>query len=145
MLGCAIAAFRVELEYNQREEDLPMGICRYIDDDGKYRGDRYCNNAIAASVVSILVAITLMMIDLQVPCLSYNYSVSNLPVSCLCFLQWSWIFKTKYIIYHSCTSYNGVVCNSSFCNKAFLFVCLNEKWCYECLYYIDKTPLFYVK
>ena len=78
MLGCAIAAFRVELEYNLREEDLPTGICRYTEDDFKFRGDRYCNNAIAASIVSILVAMVLMIIDLQVPCLSYNYSVSLL-------------------------------------------------------------------
>jgi len=76
VLGCAIAAFRVELEFNRREEDLPSEICRYLDDDNSYRGDRYCNNAIAASIVSIIVAIVLMMIDLQVPCLSYNYSVS---------------------------------------------------------------------
>ena len=76
MLGCAIAAFRVELEYNRRGEDLPLEICKYLDDDTKYRGDRYCNNAIAASIVSIIVATVLMMIDLQVPCLSYNYSVS---------------------------------------------------------------------
>ena len=51
-------------------------ICPYTDDDERFRGDRYCNNAIAASIISILVATVLMIIDLQVPCLSYNYSVS---------------------------------------------------------------------
>lgn len=54
---------------------LPIQICNYTEDNGQYRGDRICNNAIAAAVSTILVAIVLMMIDLLLPCV--NTTVSN--------------------------------------------------------------------
>lgn len=70
-----ISAFRTELYFalNGGNRDLPVLICLYSEDD--IYGDRICNNAVAASVTSILVAIVLLLIDLQIPCLSSKVGI----------------------------------------------------------------------
>ena len=81
IFSIVIAAFRTELfsaatsttglttpQPNSRE--LPLRVCFYEDTDDDIYGDRICNNAMAASITSILVAIVLLLIDLQVPCVS---------------------------------------------------------------------------
>ena len=84
IFSIVIAAFRTELFSaatsttglatplpsfdNSRE--LPLRVCFYEDTDDDIYGDRICNNAMAASITSILVAIVLLLIDLQVPCVS---------------------------------------------------------------------------
>ena len=88
IFSIVIAAFRTELFSaatsttglttpqlifdNSRE--LPLRVCFYKDTDDDIYGDRICNNAMAASVISILVAIVLLVIDLQVPCVSSTVS-----------------------------------------------------------------------
>ena len=65
-----IAAYRTEL-YFAREfggRDQPVGVCTFHDDDDDVYGDRICNNGIASAIISILVAMALMLIDLQIPC-----------------------------------------------------------------------------
>ena len=84
VFSIVISAFRTELfsaatfpvfpPPSSTDRDLPLGICFYQESDDDIYGDRICNNAMAASVVSILVAIVLLMIDLQVPCVSSTVS-----------------------------------------------------------------------
>ena len=79
IFSTVIAAFRTELFSSSffptsDDRDLPLRVCFYEDTDDNIYGDRICNNAMAASVVSILVAIVLLMIDLQVPCVSSTVS-----------------------------------------------------------------------
>lgn len=75
-----MAAFRADLFLSLLNEsgtnDLPVQICLYSEDNGDYRDNRICNNALANAVVSrsILVAMELMMIDLIVPCLTVKVS-----------------------------------------------------------------------
>ncbi|XP_065901965.1 uncharacterized protein [Dysidea avara] len=77
ILASAIAAFRADLFSSLLDDsgrrDLPVEICTYSKDDGDYRGDRICNNALANAIVCILVAIALMMVDLLIPCLNTMY------------------------------------------------------------------------
>ena len=56
------------------DRELPLRVCFYENSNDDIYGDRICNNAMAASVISILVAIVLLMIDLQVPCVSSTVS-----------------------------------------------------------------------
>jgi len=91
-----IAAYRAELfsaaislRYDKGgDRELPLGICFFLDEDNDVYGDRICNNAIACAIVSILVAMALMIVDLQIPCtnamvcdlyinLLYKYSTTN--------------------------------------------------------------------
>ena len=74
-----ISAFRTELFSaelaNRRsplseDRDLPLSICYYEEPNDNIYGDRICNNAMAASVISIIIAIVLLAIDLHVPCVS---------------------------------------------------------------------------
>ena len=84
VFSIVISAFRTELfsaatfptsaPSSPGDRDLPLGVCFYQESDDDIYGDRICNNAMAASVVSILVAIVLLMIDLQVPCVSSTVS-----------------------------------------------------------------------
>ena len=81
IFSIVIAAFRTELfsalitpSGLDGSRDLPLGVCLYEDTDDDIYGDRICNNAMAASVTSILVAIVLLVIDLQVPCVSSTVS-----------------------------------------------------------------------
>ena len=85
-----IAAFRVELfsaaiverlsESNitsggATDRDLPLEFCFYFNEDDDIYGDRICNNALAGSIISILVAMVLLLVDVQVPCVSKSASV----------------------------------------------------------------------
>lgn len=83
-----IAAFRTELfsaavtNFGRgiiRDRDLPLGICFFLDEDDDVYGDRICNNAIASAIISILVAMALMIIDLQIPCT--NETVCDLYIN----------------------------------------------------------------
>ena len=69
-----ISAFRTELfsaELANRcnllseDRDLPLAICYYEEPDDDIYGDHICNNAMAASVISIIIAIVLLAIDLH--------------------------------------------------------------------------------
>ncbi|XP_065901860.1 uncharacterized protein [Dysidea avara] len=77
ILASTIAAFRADLFASSLNgsgrRDLPVEICFYSEDNGDFRGDRICNNALANAIVSILVALVLMMIDLMIPCLTAVY------------------------------------------------------------------------
>ena len=55
-----------------------MEVCIFFDDEDDVYGDRICNNAIASAIVSILVAMMLMVVDLQIPCT--NSTVSSYSV-----------------------------------------------------------------
>ena len=50
--------------------DLPLSICLYVDKGDNVYGDRVCNNVLASAIASILVAQTLMVIDLHIPCVT---------------------------------------------------------------------------
>ena len=72
-----IAAFRVELfsayivdsvTNGSANRDLPLEMCFYEDDD--IYGDRVCNNALAGAIISILVAMVLLLVHIQIPCVS---------------------------------------------------------------------------
>ena len=63
--------------------DLPVEVSLYSEDNGNYRGDRMCNNALANAVVSILVAMVLMLIDLIIPCLTVQVSCILAISSCV--------------------------------------------------------------
>jgi len=80
LVASAIAAFRTDLfssVFNESgRRDLPFEICFYSKDDGDYRGDRICNNALANAIVSILVAVALMMVDLLIPCLNSSVGIN---------------------------------------------------------------------
>ena len=76
-----ISAFRTELFSAElantrnplsENRDLPLAICYYEEANDDIYGDRICNNAMAASVISIIIAIVLLyiLIDLHVPCVS---------------------------------------------------------------------------
>ena len=74
-----ISAFRTELFSAElantrnplsENRDLPLDICYYEEANDDIYGDRICNNAMAASVISIIIAIVLLVIDLHVPCVS---------------------------------------------------------------------------
>jgi len=81
ILASAIAAIRADLFSSLINEsgrrDLPVEICIYSKDDGDYRGDRICNNALANAIVSILVAVALMMVDLLIPCLNLSVGIKE--------------------------------------------------------------------
>ena len=81
-MASAIAAFRADLFSSLLDDsgrrDLPVEICTYSKDDGDYRGDRICNNALANAIVCILVAIALMMVDLLIPCLNTMVGIKKL-------------------------------------------------------------------
>ena len=49
--------------------DVPRHICNYTSNN-EYRGDRVCNNAIAAAISTVIVAVVLMIIDLLIPCVN---------------------------------------------------------------------------
>ena len=79
VIAFVIAAFRVELFSTldvifatgvQNDRGLPLGFCYFVDNDDNVYGDRICNNAITASIISVLVAMMLMTVDLIVPCTS---------------------------------------------------------------------------
>ena len=53
---------------------LPTEVCWYVEDSGDYRGDRFCNNAMGAAVLTVITAVMLMIIDMIVPCLSAGVS-----------------------------------------------------------------------
>ena len=48
--------------------ELPVGVCVFTETDDDVYGDRICNNGIACAISSILVAMMLMIVDLQIPC-----------------------------------------------------------------------------
>jgi len=50
------------------DRDLPLGICFHINEDDDLYGDRICNSGMAISIISILVAMALLMMDIQAPC-----------------------------------------------------------------------------
>ena len=86
MFSIIIAAFRVELfsasivdslNNGAPDRDLPLQLCFFFDEDDDIYGDRICNNALAGSIISILVAMVLFLIDLQVPCVSKSASVCD--------------------------------------------------------------------
>jgi len=85
LIASAVAALRADLFSSALNEsgrrDLPWEICFYSEDDGDYRGDRICNNALANAIVCILVAISLMMVELLIPCL--NSTVSACHKTCI--------------------------------------------------------------
>ena len=57
------------------DRDLPVQLCVYFNEDDDVYGDRICNNALAGSIISILVAMVLFLVDVQVPCVSTSTSV----------------------------------------------------------------------
>ena len=87
VFSTVIYAFRTELfsaeiasRRNPLAEDckLPLDICYYEEPNNDIYGDRICNNTMAAAITSILEAIVMMIIDLNVPrtisTVSYYYS-----------------------------------------------------------------------
>ena len=58
------------------EPDVPVIVCFHTEDNDEYRGDRICNNAIAAAIATFIVAVVLIPIDLLLPCV--DTAVSNL-------------------------------------------------------------------
>ena len=78
-MASAVAAYRVELysaliSTEGINNEVPKNICAHTSTGDDYRGDRICNNAIAAAVCSVIVAIVLMIIDLLVPCIQKSVS-----------------------------------------------------------------------
>ena len=81
-----MAAYRAELFFAYEIEgiatkrnisidhNLPTNICWHIEDGGNYRGDRLCNNAMGAAVITVIIAVMLLIIDMIVPCLSAGVS-----------------------------------------------------------------------
>ena len=98
VISIIISAFRTELfsaEFaNTRNplsenRDLPVAICYYEEANNDIYGDRICNNAMGASVISIIIAIVLLVIDLHVPCVSstvcYHLTVLCYHLTVLCY------------------------------------------------------------
>lgn len=83
-----IAAYRTELFSTaftppvSDNRELPVQVCLFseVDDDNNIYGDRICNNGMACAISSILVAMMLMIVDLQIPC-------TNSTVGDLCWYQ----------------------------------------------------------
>jgi len=76
ILASAIAAIRADL-FSSLLRKEPVEICISSKDDGDYRGDRVCNNALANAIVCILVAVALMMVDLLIPCLNLSVGIKE--------------------------------------------------------------------
>ena len=72
-----MAAYRTELYFarGMPGNDLPTEICWHTEDNGNYRGDRMCNNAMGAAVSTVIIAVMLLIIDMIVPCLSAGVSI----------------------------------------------------------------------
>ena len=51
-------------------EDQPVAVCGYNDPDDDYYGYRVCVNSIAGGVVNVFLCITLLIIDLLIPCVT---------------------------------------------------------------------------
>ena len=72
-----MAAYRVELysALTAGAGNEPTKICNYTSNSSEYRGDRICNNALAAGVSTVIVAVVLMIIDLLIPCVDKSVSI----------------------------------------------------------------------
>ena len=78
-MASAVAAYRVELfsaltSTSPMDDEVPKNVCTYTNTGDDYRGDRICNNAVAAAVSSVIVATVLMIIDLLIPCIDKSVS-----------------------------------------------------------------------
>ena len=78
-MASAVAAYRVELysaltSTSPMDDEVPKNVCAFTNTGDDYRGDRICNNAVAAAVCSVIVATVLMIIDLLVPCIDKSVS-----------------------------------------------------------------------
>ena len=64
-----IAAYRTELFFAHETGgcDQPVQVCTFDDDADDVYGGCICNNGIASAIISVLVAMALMLIDLQIP------------------------------------------------------------------------------
>ena len=51
-------------------EDQPVGVCDYYNDDDNYYGYRICTNMMSAAMINIFLSVTLLIIDLFIPCLN---------------------------------------------------------------------------
>jgi len=59
----------------QAGDDLPTEVCQHYDQDGEdYYGYRVCSNSVAGGIINILLCITLLIIDLLIPCLPSGVS-----------------------------------------------------------------------
>ena len=56
-------------------EDQPVGVCDYYNDDDNYYGYRICTNMMSAAMVNIFLCMTLLIIDLFIPCLNSQASL----------------------------------------------------------------------
>ena len=76
MAACSVAAYRTELFFAgiEKIQGLPTEVCGHKEGD-EYRGDRVCNNGVAAAVITVIVCVMLLIIDMLVPC--FNTSVSE--------------------------------------------------------------------
>lgn len=52
----------------------PVSVCRYSDPGEIYYGYRVCNNSIAGGVINVFLCVTLLIIDLLIPCVSSGVS-----------------------------------------------------------------------
>jgi len=55
-------------------EDQPVEVCNYYNDDDNYYGYRICINMMSAAMVNIFLSVTLLIIDLFIPCLNSGVS-----------------------------------------------------------------------
>ncbi|XP_065908590.1 uncharacterized protein [Dysidea avara] len=77
-ISLIIAAYLVELYFapsvGNASEDQPVAVCDYYDDGGNYYGYRICINMMSAAMINIFQCITMLLIDLFIPCLNSRYT-----------------------------------------------------------------------
>ena len=52
----------------------PYRVCRYYDTDEDYYGYRVCANSIAGGIINVFLCVTLLIVDLLVPCVTPSVS-----------------------------------------------------------------------
>lgn len=111
-----MTAFRVELfsaelvdlvHNSSVNRDLPLQLCFYINDGDNIYGDRICNNAMGGAILSILVATALLMVEMQVPCVTSNIKVCLTNVVAIAYwyvcsyIQYIYLWKDLHMQLHS--------------------------------------------
>ena len=77
MLAIVIVAYHTELYFaqgTQAADDQPTDVCNYVDQEDDYYGYRICSNSIAGGIINIFLCVTLLIIDLLIPCLPSGVS-----------------------------------------------------------------------
>ena len=59
----------------------PTAVCYFFDEYDDYYGYRICVNLISAGMINILLCITLLIIDLFIPCLNSGVSLYTFSYS----------------------------------------------------------------